>query len=124
MYPEQLYIVFNNLDSSESNRNSTGKKNLSGIKQACWDILKPEAPYKDKDLLHLFYAPKPGLFELVIHRAAQKENLPKNPHQGSIRIASTLKTLPKDISGVPLIAYLSHSVHRQNLINWKKTACR
>ncbi|CEG58136.1 hypothetical protein [Legionella fallonii] len=118
-HPEQLTAVFSTLHSTENNRTPTGRKNLSGIMQACWELIKPGIDYKEEDFFTLAQAPRPEFFNAVSTQVSQMEYLQQEPYLGSLRIAKT-KELPPNINAESLIILLAHSVSPDTLINWKK----
>ena len=118
--PDQIQPLFNSLRSSESNRTTLGKKNLLGIKKACWELLKPGTSYKEEDFLSLVYNTKPELFAPVLPHLAQKEFLEQDPHLGSLWLAKTVSAVPKEMNDETLVILLTHSINESTLINWKK----
>jgi hypothetical protein len=119
-HPEQIHPLFTALNSSESNRNTIGKKNLSEIKQACWKLMKPGVSYKEAPFLSLIYNAKPELFAPALPHLAKKEFLENDPQQGALWLAKTINVIPKEMNEDTLIILLTHSIHDSTLINWKK----
>ena len=119
-HPEQFAAVFYNLNYTESNRTSIGKKNLRAIKQACWELMKPGVSYVDEQFSALTYPSKPESLSLVTPHLIKEEYLQKAPYQGAVWIAHHLNEYPLEMNGSILITLLMHSLDEITQVNWEK----
>lgn len=119
--PEQLLLIFNHLEQTQSNRNEIGRENYDSLKKCCWQILRKEEAYQAGDFRGLMKQLKDiKTYDPVLCQLATQDCLQNNPAQGARLLALTESPLPLAIANDILLALLIHSVHEESISNWEK----
>lgn len=118
-HADQINSVFSTLRETQNNRTPVGRKNLSGIIQACWELMAPGMEYKEEEFFTLIQTPRPEYFNATLTQVSQLEYLRQAPYLGSLILAKT-RGIPLNIDTETFIALLVHSP--TTLSNWKKAA--